>query len=39
MPYSINAELPKGVKEHLPEEAQTIYRKASSLIFFMLNFS
>lgn len=28
MPYISNAELPASVKNHLPEHAQTIYRKA-----------
>ncbi|MEX2524498.1 MAG: ChaB family protein [Gammaproteobacteria bacterium] len=28
MPYDRNADLPKPVREHLPQAAQTIYRKA-----------
>ena len=28
MPYSKNEELPKGVKNNLPEHAQDIYREA-----------
>jgi len=28
MPYERNADLPKQVRDHLPEKAQTIYRKA-----------
>jgi cation transport regulator len=28
MPYARNRELPKSVRDHLPERAQTIYRKA-----------
>ena len=28
MPYDHNAELPKSVRDHLPEHAQTIYREA-----------
>ncbi len=28
MPYKANKELPKKVKDNLPREAQTIYRKA-----------
>ncbi len=28
MPYNDNAEVPKSVREHLPEHAQTIYREA-----------
>jgi cation transport regulator len=28
MPYASNTELPKGVKNHLPEHAQDIYRAA-----------
>jgi len=28
MPYDRNADLPKQVKDNLPEHAQTIYRKA-----------
>jgi len=28
MPYSNNEELPKGVKNHLPQHAQDIYREA-----------
>ncbi|MES2919897.1 MAG: ChaB family protein [Pseudomonadota bacterium] len=28
MPYSSNAELPGAVRQHLPEHAQEIYRKA-----------
>lgn len=28
MPYKRNAELPKGVRDALPEHAQDIYRKA-----------
>lgn len=28
MPYSSNKELPPGVKNNLPEQAQEIYRKA-----------
>ncbi|MBZ2169989.1 ChaB family protein [Marinobacter sp. F4216] len=28
MPYDRNSELPKGVKDNLPEHAQEIYRKA-----------
>ena len=27
MPYSSNADLPDSVKNHLPEHAQSIYRK------------
>jgi cation transport regulator len=28
MPYARNADLPKSVRDHLPQDAQTIYRKA-----------
>ncbi|HKK15155.1 MAG TPA: ChaB family protein [Gammaproteobacteria bacterium] len=28
MPYDRNADLPKSVRDHLPQGAQTIYRKA-----------
>lgn len=28
MPYKHNSELPKGVRNHLPEHAQDIYREA-----------
>lgn len=28
MPYDTNSELPKSVKDNLPEHGQTIYRKA-----------
>ncbi len=28
MPYQTNQELPEGVKNHLPKQAQDIYRKA-----------
>jgi cation transport regulator len=28
VPYDHNAELPKPVRDHLPEHAQTIYREA-----------
>jgi cation transport regulator len=28
MPYKSNSELPKGVRNHLPDHAQTIYREA-----------
>jgi cation transport regulator len=28
MPYSSNTDLPSSVKSHLPEHAQSIYRKA-----------
>jgi cation transport regulator len=28
MPYANNTDLPKGVKDHLPEHAQDIYRAA-----------
>lgn len=28
MPYKTNADLPASVREHLPEHAQDIYRKA-----------
>ena len=28
MPYNTNDDLPESVKNHLPEAAQTIYRKA-----------
>lgn len=28
MPYDRNADLPRQVTDHLPERAQTIYRKA-----------
>ena len=28
MPYDRNAELPRSVRDHLPEHAQTIYREA-----------
>jgi len=28
MPYKINDDLPSSVKSHLPDHAQTIYRKA-----------
>lgn len=28
MPYTNNTELPKGVRNHVPEHAQTIYREA-----------
>ncbi len=28
MPYKNNSELPKGVVNHLPDHAQTIYREA-----------
>jgi cation transport regulator len=28
MPYDRNSDLPKAVLDHLPEHAQTIYRKA-----------
>jgi len=28
MPYDRNADLPKSVRDNLPEHAQTIYRKA-----------
>lgn len=28
MPYASNADLPDSVKNHLPDHAQTIYRKA-----------
>lgn len=28
MPYDSNEMLPKSVREHLPDRAQTIYRKA-----------
>lgn len=28
MPYQMNTELPDRVKDHLPEEAQEIFRKA-----------
>jgi cation transport regulator len=28
MPYTTNADLPDSVREHLPEHAQEIYRKA-----------
>lgn len=28
MPYKTNKELPKSVKDNLPQGAQTIYRKA-----------
>jgi cation transport regulator ChaB len=28
MPYDANPELPKSVRDHLPEHAQTIYREA-----------
>lgn len=28
MPYAKNSDLPDPVKKHLPEEAQTIFRKA-----------
>ena len=28
MPYANNTDLPKGVKDHLPEHAQDIYRGA-----------
>lgn len=33
MPYAKNSELPKGVTEHLPEHAQTIYREAYNSAF------
>jgi cation transport regulator len=28
LPYDHNAELPRSVRDHLPEHAQTIYREA-----------
>jgi cation transport regulator len=28
VPYDLNFELPKSVRDHLPEHAQTIYREA-----------
>ncbi len=28
MPYKVNNDLPDNVKNHLPEHAQTIFRKA-----------
>lgn len=28
MPYLSNQDLPKNISEHLPEQAQTIFRKA-----------
>jgi cation transport regulator len=28
MPYKTRAELPEGVREHLPEHAQEVYRAA-----------
>ena len=28
MPYASNADLPESVRAHLPEHAQSIYRKA-----------
>jgi cation transport regulator len=28
MPYPVNADLPAGVRHHLPEHAQSIYREA-----------
>lgn len=28
MPYAVNDDLPAGVRHHLPEAAQTIYRAA-----------
>ena len=28
MPYDRNADLPKSARDHLPQSAQTIYRKA-----------
>ncbi|HEV2601912.1 MAG TPA: ChaB family protein [Candidatus Babeliales bacterium] len=28
MPYASNADLPSSVRDHLPEHAQTIFRKA-----------
>lgn len=28
MPYKTNADLPKSVKDNIPEHAQTIYREA-----------
>jgi cation transport regulator len=28
VPYDANSELPKSVRDHLPEHAQTIYREA-----------
>lgn len=28
MPYNVNTDLPESVRTHLPEHAQSIYRKA-----------
>lgn len=33
MPYANNADLPANIKDHLPEHAQTIYRKAFNAAF------
>jgi cation transport regulator len=33
MPYDRNADLPKSVRDNLPEHAQTIYRKAYNNAF------
>lgn len=31
VPYNDNSELPKSVRDHLPEHAQTIYREAFNM--------
>ena len=33
MPYSLNIDLPPGVRRHLPEHAQDIYREAFNHAF------
>ena len=33
MPYKTNTDLPKGVKNNLPQGAQTIYRKTFNSAF------
>ena len=33
MPYSTNADLPSGVRDHLPPHAQDIYREAFNHAF------
>jgi cation transport regulator len=33
MPYSVNADLPPSVRNHLPEHAQSIYREAFNHAF------
>lgn len=33
MPYKTNSDLPANVRAHLPEKAQTIYRKAFSAAY------